>query len=120
KLGQTTDDVTLLVLKNGAPLFSQTKAWNQTGDFGTPADFAVLKGDKIQLRVKVDSPIDVRQLQWNPSLFYVATNPPQPITDPNGNYLFQLHPPYDADLYPATNLTAPQQSWVVTQTATLT
>jgi RHS repeat-associated protein len=120
KLGQTTDDVTLLVFKNGTATLSQTLAWNQIGDFNLPPDFAVLKGDNIQLRVKVDSPIDLRQLRWAPNLFYVATDPPQPITDASGSYLFQLHPPYDIDLYPATNLTAPQQSWAVTQTATLT
>lgn len=120
KLGTTTDDVTLQILKNGTAALSQTLAWNQTGDFALPPDFAVVKGDVIQLRVKVDSPIDLRMLRWTPSLFYVATSPPQPITDASGAYLFQLHPPYDIDAYPATNLTAPQQSWVVTQTGTLT
>ncbi|HBY96539.1 MAG TPA: sugar-binding protein [Chloroflexi bacterium] len=121
KLGQTTDDTTLLVLKNGTPLFSQTLAWNETGDFSLPPDFEVLKGDKIQLRVKVDSPIDLRQLQWTASLFYVSTPVPGiPLQDSSGAYLLQLHPPYDIDMYPASNLTAPQQAWSVPQTGTLT
>ncbi|MDQ5824469.1 MAG: sugar-binding protein, partial [Chloroflexota bacterium] len=120
KLGPTSDDASLLVLKNGTQVFSQTLAWNQSGDFALPPDLEVRRNDKIQLRVKVDSPIDARQLQWNPNLFYVATNPPQAVTDSAGNYVFQLNPPYNLDIYPVDGLTSPQQTWTAPQNGTLT
>ena len=121
KRGVTTDDVTLMVLKNGAPAFSQTLAWNQTGDIALGQEIAVAQNDTIQLRVRVDSPIDLRQIAWTPNLFYTATSDPNlRLRDDDGNYLIQLHPPYDIDMYPETDLSAPQQSWTATQTGTLT
>src|SRR5215471_8109891 len=93
KAGATTDDITLLVLKNGAQVSSQTKAADFVGDIPVGLDIPVAKGDSIQLRVQVDSPIDVRQIQWSPSLFYTATPDVSPIVD-SGKPLVQLHPPY--------------------------
>src|SRR5262249_19354334 len=80
----------------------------------------VAKGDSVVLRVKVDSAVDVSQIRWTPSLFYVSTtgaNAP-PATDKSGNFVIQFSPPYDIDLYPEIVLSsgqpagAPQQAWV--------
>jgi RHS repeat-associated protein len=120
KAGATTDDITLLVLKNGATVFSQSRAADFTGDIPVGLDIPVVKGDSIQLRVRVDSPIDVRQVQWTPSLSYTASPDVSPIVDGSGRPLVQLHPPYDIDLYPVSNLTAPQQAFTVPADETIT
>jgi len=131
KLGVTTDDVTLLVLKNGVTVSSQTLNWDQTGDIATNVDIAVAQNDRIKLRVKVDSPVDVSKLQWKPNLFYVAVGTPAytidgqnfnvaGVQDSNGDYIIQLHPPYDIDLYPDDGLTALQTPLTVPFDATIT
>jgi RHS repeat-associated protein len=131
KLGTTTDDVNLLVLKNGAPVVDETIAWDQTKTLALSRDIAVSQNDALQLRVKVDSPIDLRKLAWTPKLFYVAVSQPahtidgQPrnidhVTDSVGNYLIQLHPPYDVDTYPHDDLSAPQAGWVAPADDTVT
>jgi RHS repeat-associated protein len=119
KTAATTDDVTLLVLKNGTTLFTQTLSSAQVGSIPLSLDIPVAMFDNIQLRVKVDSPIDVTKIQWAPNLFYIDAPGQGQITDDQGNFLFQLFPAYDIDLYPVDNLSAPQQSWTATQTGTL-
>jgi RHS repeat-associated protein len=126
KSGVTTDDVAVLVLKNGSPVATQSMRWDQTGALPVAQDIAVAKNDLIELRVQADSPIDLRQLDWHPSLFYTATsdknpdNTPIPVQNQQGQYLIQLHPPYDIDMYPVSDLAAPQDVWTVPQNGTLT
>ncbi|HEX8600585.1 MAG TPA: SpvB/TcaC N-terminal domain-containing protein [Chloroflexia bacterium] len=120
KRGKTSDDVTLLVLKNDQEVpGTSTMKWNETGDFALPPDFQVNANDRIKLRLKADSPIDVGQLQWSPTLFYVATVPPQEVKDTDGNYRFSFKAPYNVDIYPADNLTDPQQPWTADVSGTL-
>jgi RHS repeat-associated protein len=124
KRGVTTDDVTVLVLKKDAKgatvtVFSRSMAWDQTGDIAIAQDITVAKQDTIQLRIKVDSPIDLRQLEWKPRLFYTASPDVSRLVDDNGDPLIQLHPPYDVDLYPINQLTAPQRPWAVPRTGTV-
>ncbi len=96
KSGVTTDDVTLLVVKNGAQeVVNKGLAWKDKGDIALSEDIKVKKGDTLQLRVRIDSPIDMRQLQWKPNLFYIATDDQSTrIRDDDGNYLIQLRPRY--------------------------
>ena len=47
------------------------------------------QGDTIALREKIDSPIDVTQLSWDPQLYYTSS-PSATVTDSNGNPLIQL------------------------------
>ncbi|MEV6815219.1 SpvB/TcaC N-terminal domain-containing protein, partial [Micromonospora sp. NPDC051296] len=119
KLGRTTDDVTVLVLHNGNEVFSQTLGWDVTGDVPLDASLDVAAGDSIQLRVKVDSPIDVRQLSWTPAVSYTASDDLGPLVDGSGDPLIVLYPPYDVDIYPATGLTAPQSAWTAPATGTV-
>ncbi len=119
KLGVTTDDVTVLVLRNGSPVLRQGMSWNQTGDIAVDQDISVTRGDTIALRVKADSPVDVTQLSWAPQLYYTSS-PSASVTDSSGNPLVQLHPPYDVDLYPVDDLSgAPQQAWTVPNDGTV-
>ena len=134
KNGITTDDITLMALKNGQTIFTQSIPWDQTGNIPLNMDIDVKRPrlnannqysevDSISLRVRVDSPTDIAKLQWqpNPSLYYIASSEPDvSVTDDQGNYIIQLNPPYDIDIYPDNNLTAPQEPWTATQTGVLT
>ncbi|HEY0603173.1 MAG TPA: SpvB/TcaC N-terminal domain-containing protein, partial [Herpetosiphonaceae bacterium] len=120
KRGPTTDDVTLLVFKNETPIVSRTLASDQTGPLALDESIPVVQGDALRLHVRVDSPIDLSQIAWTPSLVYTAAANGVPVTDDQGNPLIQVDPPYDIDLYPASNLSAPQESWTAPQAGTIT
>ncbi|HUG84759.1 MAG TPA: SpvB/TcaC N-terminal domain-containing protein, partial [Euzebya sp.] len=76
KSAPTTDDVTVLVLRNGTPVVSQVIPGSATGDITiAPATFttAAPSGttiDEVEVRLAVDSPIDVTALQFTPRLYY--------------------------------------------------
>ena len=120
KLGPTTDDVTVLVLRNGTTVYTTTLAATATTTVTVDPEITVAREDDIQLRIKVDSPIDVSRLEWTPSLFYLNTPDVSPIVDPLGNPIIRVHPPYDVDTYPLDDLTAPQQAWTAPATGTVT
>lgn len=124
KSGITTDDIKAQIIKNGTVFDSRSLAWNQTGTI----DFSVLdipvavtagSGDQLMLRVKVDSAIDATQIDWTPEIFYTSS-PDAPVLDQDGNFQIRVVSPFDLDLYPRNNLTAPQQAWTVTQNGTIT
>lgn len=119
KLANTTDDIELLVYKNDGVVFSQVLAWDESGAISPNLDIDVAAQDMIRLRVRVDSPVDVRQIQWVPELYYVDAPGAGKIVDEQGNPLFHLHPSYDVDLYPANDLIAPQQPYMVPATGTI-
>lgn len=120
KAAPTTDDVSVEVLRNGNAIFSQTMPAAQTGDIPVSMDIAVTKGDTIALREKIDSPIDVTRLSWDPELFYTSAGSAV-VTDGNGNPTIELHPPVDTDLYPADDLGGTvQQAWPVPADGTVT
>ena len=120
KLAATSDDITVLVTKNGQPIITKSMAAAATGDVPVQLDIPVAKGDAIALRVKVDSQIDLTQLDWTPSLSYVSSPDVSTVTDEAGKPLIELHPPYDVDSYPADGLTAPQQTWTAPADETVT
>lgn len=121
----TTDDVTLLVEKSGQAVFTKTLPSDQTGTISLAEDIDVTRNstmqDTVSLRIRADSPIDLRQLRWEPDpllTYTAAADPKQPIVDAEGKPLVQVHPPYDIDMYPVDDLTAPQQAWTAPQTGT--
>ncbi len=120
KRGKTTDDVTVQVLRNGATAFTSTLPAATAGSVAVDQDLTVAKGDTVQFKVAVDSPIDVHQLDWVPSLAYTASSDFSPVLDPQGNPLMKVNPPYDVDIYPVDDLTAPQQAWSAPSTGTVT
>jgi len=128
KTRKTTDDVTVVVVrtdKDGVdhPVHSQKIPGAATGAFPVNVPGFTVSGglaserDKVSVRLAVDSPIDVTALSWAPQLFYTSAfkhgHPEQTVRtqDGNGQYIIQLHPPFDVDLYPKDNLTSPQGWW---------
>ena len=114
KSAVTTDDVTMQVFKNDASIYSKTLAWNETGaivldEQNTLKSLSVKAQDRIAVRVKSDSPIDMTTLLWqqdNPlALAYVEPTDQLPM-----NLLCGY------DLYPRSDLTTPLQAWVAPQT----
>ncbi|UVS78199.1 SpvB/TcaC N-terminal domain-containing protein [Actinokineospora sp. UTMC 2448] len=113
KKAATTDDVTVVITRDGAPVFEQTLAANATGTIPVTGDIAVQKGQKLKWRVRVDSPIDVDQVEWIPRAHYTEAEGVDRLTAPDGSPLVVVHPPYDLDIYPVNGLTAPQAAYVV-------
>jgi hypothetical protein len=119
KLGITTDDITLVVIKNGTPVITRSMAWSETGVIPLQDELDVAKSDKLEFYVRTDSPIDVTLIQWVPEIVYIAAEGFDSVTDPDGNYFIRFNPPYDVDLYPEHDLTVPQQPWVAPTTGTV-
>jgi len=119
KSAATTDDITVLVIKNGETVASERIAAAVTGTVDVGRDLAVAKEDKIELRVRVDSPIDVTAVQWRPRIAYVASPELPEVNDENGDPLVQLHPPFDIDMYSPVAASGSQQPWRVPQTGTV-
>ncbi|MFT3769077.1 MAG: SpvB/TcaC N-terminal domain-containing protein [Minicystis sp.] len=125
KTAATTDDVTLLLLRNGVPVLQQAMGAAQTGTISPVSDVAVAKGDTLELRVAADSPISLTAIQWAPSLYYVSTpdldsnGNPIPVFDDQNNPIIEIPLGYDVDQYPADGLTAPQASWPAPSTGTI-
>jgi RHS repeat-associated protein len=121
KKGVTTDDVTVLITADGAPLLEKQLAG---GDAPATApvdlDVPVRQGQILKWRIKVDSPIDLDQVSWTPRAFYTAADGVDRVTGTDGKPLIDLYPPYNVDMYPVDNLTAPQGSYHVPTDGDLT
>ncbi|HVM01686.1 MAG TPA: SpvB/TcaC N-terminal domain-containing protein, partial [Acidimicrobiales bacterium] len=133
KARATTDEVRVVVLHDGAPVVTVPPiAPGFVGDVPVSAELDVrgprLEGgdvvtDKVELRLAVDSHIDVTALSWTgedgsggPQMYYLsATQEDRPVItrDALGAYLIQLHPLYDIDFYAGSDLTGPQGSTVL-------
>lgn len=92
----TTDDVTVVVTRDGTPVFEQSLASTATGVIPLNLDVAVQKGQTLKWRVRVDSPIDAGAVSWVPHALYTTA----PDID--------IFPSYDLDLYPVNDLQSPQ------------
>ncbi len=123
KTKATTDDATVLVLKNGVPVFQQVIAAAAvdpngiplTGVFPVDAPTDTSK-DKVEVRIAVDSPIDVTALRLDHKLYYIQADPVDgqqiPLTGQDGSPTLVLQIPADTDIYPSNTLTLPRQPWV--------
>ncbi|MHC4177663.1 MAG: toxin TcdB middle/N-terminal domain-containing protein, partial [Planctomycetota bacterium] len=123
KSHKTTDDITIQVFKNGAIVGSQTIGRDQTGTFPFTTEFSVVATDEVLLRLKIDSPVDLSAFSWTPRLFYLSATQggqPVPVTDSEGNPTLNLNPLVDIQIYPATDLVAPQVTWTAPSTSTIT
>lgn len=120
KLGPTSDDVTVLISRDGQPLLEQTLAGGSGGTVAVDLDVAVVTGQKLTWRVAVDSPIDLGQLSWVPRAHYTEADGVEQLFDPAGDPLVEFAPPYQLDMYPVDGLTAPQGFHAVAADATLT
>lgn len=120
KSGITTDDVTLLVTRNGAEIFRRTLGAAEKSSISLSQDLAVAKDDALEWRVLVDSPIDAALVKLWPNAYYTAAAGVDYFYDDQGKPVVKVTPPYSMDLYPADKLTAPQNPWIAPQTGTLT
>ena len=106
KKASTTDDVTAVITVDGRTVFERTLPADQVGEIAVDGDVPVRQGQRLQWRVRVDSPIDLGQIAWTPRAEY-----------PSGQV---IQPSYEVDMYPADSLTAPQESYSVPSDGTLT
>jgi hypothetical protein len=132
KTGATTDDITLHIFKGGADVIPPvTLAWNAVSAIPLDLVLDVVQDERIELRVQVDSPIDLRRIAWVPAMHYLDNPLPTQVLngvsrtitrvfDASGNPIVRLDPPYDIDAYSEDTLAAPQLPWVSDDTDTLT
>ncbi|HZB32323.1 MAG TPA: SpvB/TcaC N-terminal domain-containing protein [Streptosporangiaceae bacterium] len=120
KSGATTDDITLLITQNGEPVVETSLAAADSGDIAVNKDIEVTRGQKLAWRVRVDSPIDLGKISWTPTAHYTAAPGVDRLFDDEGNPLIKIDPPYDIDMYPGNDLTAPQESFTATSDGTIT
>ena len=74
KLGQTTDDIRLQILKDGVEVYGQNFAWDATETLAIIQNVEVVALEKIEVRLKIDSQIDVTKIRFAPKLFYVLSS----------------------------------------------
>jgi hypothetical protein len=90
----TTDNVSLLVLKNGVVVFSDDLAWNQTGDFNLPSDFIVAHDDVVKLRVSRLAHRREQAAVESGSVLHRRDRPGGPASEHQGaGFAQQLHHP---------------------------
>ncbi len=120
KSGPTSDDVTVVISRNGTDVYSKVLPGSSAGTAPVNLDIPVTAHDTLSWRLKVDSPIDAGTLSWAPHAFYTSAQGVNTVVDANGNPTLTIDPPYDLDMYPATTLSAPQEAYTATQTGDLT
>jgi len=120
KSGATSDDVTVVISRNGTDVVTRSLPGASAGTATIDVELPVTANDTLSWRLRVDSPIDAGTLRWVPRAHYTAADGVDSVEDPAGNPTLVINPPYDLDLYPATTLTAPQGFHTATQTGQLT
>jgi YD repeat-containing protein len=120
KNAATSDDVAVVITRNGQDVLRRTLTGSSTGT--TPIDLSipVTARDTLSWRLRADSQIDVGTLTWVPRAHYTQAQGVDAVVDETGKPTIVINPPFDLDLYPVSNLTAPQRSWTATQTGQLT
>ena len=119
KSGATTDDVTLLITKNGAEIHRETLGFAETRTVTLSKDVAVAQLDTLEWRILVDSPIDAGRIRFAPTAHYAAAEGVDAVEDASGRPVIQVNPPFDMDVYPVSNLAAPQAPYVASRTGSL-
>jgi len=125
KRDTTSDDVTVSLRRNDTEVFHATLPWDSTGDVTLDVSFDVAgddtstydvdESDLVDVRIVVDSPIDVRRVGWRadspPIMTYESVN--GATTRPTaGSAAMEVLLPSDMDLYPRTEPVEPQVPWV--------
>jgi YD repeat-containing protein len=118
KTGVTTDDVRLVITRNGIEVFSRTLGFAETATVSLAQDLSVSQLDVLEWRVFVDSPVDATKVRLVPQAFYTAAEGLESVTDEQGNFVVRVEPPFEMDLYTFTTLTAPQGFYTVPTPAT--
>jgi hypothetical protein len=116
KAHATPDDITVVILRDGAQVFNQTIQSASAGSTPVNLDVAVQKGQKLKWQLRTDSEIDFGSVSWTPKASYTAAEGVDRVVDGNGDPLINVFPPYETNLYPLDTLTAPQLPFVVPST----
>jgi RHS repeat-associated protein len=114
KTGPTTDDVTVVITRNGNEVLNRSLPAGSGGTVPVDLDIPVAANDTLSFKLRADSPIDLGTLHWVPEAHYTAADGGIPVVDQDGNPTIRINPPYDVDMYPATTLTAPQGFYTAT------
>ena len=93
KTGATTDDVTLVITRNGAEVYRRTLAHTETASVALAQDLAVNALDVLEWRLLVDSPIDATRVKLAPAAWYTAAPGVESVTDDQGRFVLQVNPP---------------------------
>ncbi|MEK7991226.1 MAG: SpvB/TcaC N-terminal domain-containing protein, partial [Thiotrichaceae bacterium] len=114
KTAITTDDVSLQIVQNNEIVYEQLLTWQQIDTIDLAEKIDVIKQDKLELRVKIDSPIDLSKLKWSqaPKLTYLSSPDIPNVQDPDGNYVITMDLVYGFDVYAEHSLTEPLATWV--------
>ncbi|MBP2329516.1 RHS repeat-associated protein [Kibdelosporangium banguiense] len=120
KVGPTTDDVAVVITRNGRDVFTGNLPAATGGTVPINVDIPVTANDTLSWRLRADSPIDAGALHWVPSAHYTGAEGDVPVVDQNGNPTMKITPPFDLDIYPVDTLTSPQGSYTATHTGELT
>ncbi|MDQ3786657.1 MAG: sugar-binding protein, partial [Actinomycetota bacterium] len=119
KTAATTDDVRVVITRGSTEVFAETVAADATGTTPIALDVQVTQGDTLSWKLRIDSPVDAGALRWTPRAHYTAAQGGVPVTNPAGEPTIVIDPPYEQDVYPATTLTAPQDSYTATASGTV-
>jgi len=120
KSAVTTDDISVVISRDGTPVLEQSLPAAGTGSIPVNLDVTVQKGQSLTWRVRTDSPIDLDTIRWVPRAVYTAAEGVDRLTDPAGNPLISVFPPFATDMYPESRLTTPQGSFTVPDDGQLT
>jgi hypothetical protein len=120
----TSDDVTLLILKNDQPVYSENLTWDQEEIITLSQDIEVTAQDNLMVKLAIDSPVDLTQLQWADDkplqLFYLSSPEQENLVDEQGQPTFQIDLSCDYDVYPESYLAQPLTAWQAPATGTYT
>ena len=120
KAKATTDDVHVIVKRNGVAIVDDVIGADEvlaTGrDYGfdlqasEPTDDMV---DQLEIRVQIDTDIDVTAIDWEPRLYYTQAEKdgkPIPVEDAEGKKLLELPVPSFVDAY-GTDMVTPYKAF---------
>ena len=109
--GPVQDDCDVLSSDPDTGTFPFEAEFDVTGRHAN-ANGDVMPGDKLNLRLAVDSNVDPNAVQWTPQVRYLSAvdedGHPLDVVDNDGDPTMVLKAPYDVDLYPNTNIALPQ------------
>ncbi len=121
---KTSDEITVLVLHNGVAVLSQRVSADATAPITISKDFTVAAptdtgADSVVVRIVADSPIDPTAVSFTPQLYYTQAfdgSTEVPVTGDVDNDGVQeptlkLDVPYDIDVYPHNDVSAPVAAW---------
>lgn len=110
---QTSDDVTVSVFFNDAPVWEQDYTWDEEVDENITLDVVVQQGDALKFQVASNTNIRWTDLSWMPKVFYTAAaDPSMQLTNGNGDPIIEFLPAVHYSIYPAQIQEGQESIWV--------